>query len=153
MDAFVALGSNVGDRAAHVAHALRRLGDIPGTRVVAASRVIETAPVGPPGQGPYLNAVAHLRTSIAPAGLLAFLLEVERERGRTRSPEERHAARTLDLDLLLYADWEIREPGLEVPHPRMAEREFVLAPLGEIAPAVADATRARAAAKRAPDAP
>jgi 2-amino-4-hydroxy-6-hydroxymethyldihydropteridine diphosphokinase len=150
VDAYVALGSNLGDRAAHIAHALRRLGELADTRLVAASAVVETAPVGPPGQGPYLNAVAQVRTRVAPAALLGFLLLVERERGRERVAGERNAARTLDLDLLLYGDWEIRESGLEVPHPRMGAREFVLGPLGEIAPRVAASFRARGAAAGSP---
>lgn len=140
--AFVALGSNLGDRAAHLEHALAALAALPSTRVVATSSVRETDPVGPPGQGPYLNAVAELRTALAPRALLAALLAVERERGRDRSREVRFGPRTLDLDLLAWGPAtpggrSIDVPGLQVPHPRMHERRFVLDPLAEIAPEVA----------------
>ena len=141
--AFVAIGSNVGDRSAHVEHAFDALGRIPGTRLVARSPVIETDPVGPPGQGPYLNAVAEVRTSLAPRALLDALLAVERERGRDRLREIRFGPRTLDLDLLAWGDAEpggrarIEADGITVPHPRMGERPFVLGPLSAIAPELA----------------
>ncbi len=141
--AFVAVGSNVGDRAAHVGHAFDALGRIERTRVVARSPVIETDPVGPPGQGPYLNAVAEVRTSLAPRALLDALLAVERERGRDRAREVRFGPRTLDLDLLAWGDAEpggtarIEADGITVPHPRMGERPFVLVPLAAIAPELA----------------
>jgi 2-amino-4-hydroxy-6-hydroxymethyldihydropteridine diphosphokinase len=136
--AFVALGSNLGDRAAHLEHALAALAALPSTRVVATSSVRETDPVGPPGQGPYLNAVAELRTA---------LLAVERERGRDRSREVRFGPRTLDLDLLCWGTAvpggdRLDAPGLTVPHPRMHERAFVLEPLAELAPALAASARA-----------
>jgi 2-amino-4-hydroxy-6-hydroxymethyldihydropteridine diphosphokinase len=104
-----------------------------GVRDVVLSAVYETDPVGPGEQGPYLNAVARLITSLAPRALLDHLLCIEAGRGRARGPE-RNAARTLDLDLLLYGDRTIDEPGLEVPHPRMCQRGFVLEPLRELAP-------------------
>ncbi len=141
VDAFIALGSNLGDRHAHLAHALTRIGELPGTSAVQCSSIIETDPVGPPGQGPYLNAVVQVRTGLSPATLLANLLEIESERGRNRTQEQRFGPRTLDLDLLLFADWRVREPGLEVPHPRMAERDFVMLPLAQIAPLAAAAVR------------
>ncbi len=131
-DAYVALGSNLGDRRAQLAAALEALRSTPETRVVAVSALYETEPVGPP-QGRYLNAAVHLKTGLAPGALLARLLAIEAEAGRVRGPE-RNAPRSLDLDLLLYADLELREPGLEVPHPRLAERPFVLEPLRELAP-------------------
>jgi 2-amino-4-hydroxy-6-hydroxymethyldihydropteridine diphosphokinase len=145
--AFVALGSNLGDRAAHLEHALAALAALPATRVVATSSVRETDPVGPPGQGPYLNAVAELRTALAPRALLAALLAVERERGRDRSREVRFGPRTLDLDLLCWGTAvpggdRLDAPGLTVPHPRMHERAFVLEPLAELAPALAASARA-----------
>jgi len=130
--ACVALGSNLGDRAAHLARALAALAATPGIEVVSASSVYETDPVGPPPQGSYLNAAATLRTALAPRALLARLLAIETESGRVRSGE-RNAARTLDLDLLLYGALHVDEPGLTVPHPRLAERAFVLEPLSEIA--------------------
>ena len=104
-------------------------------RVVRASAPIETAPVGgPPGQGAYLNAAAEIATHLPPRALLQRLLEVERSLGRERG--EKNAARRIDLDLLLYDELVLDEPGIAVPHPRMHERRFVLAPLAEIAPDV-----------------
>ena len=100
--------------------------------MVAVSPIYETDPVGPPPQGPYLNAVAHLRTRLAPRALLEALLAIEREAGRARSV--RDAARTLDLDLLLHGDRIVDEPGLVLPHPRLAARAFVLEPLAALAP-------------------
>jgi len=138
---FVAIGSNVGDRHAHVRHAATRLAELPQTQLVRLSGVIETEPVGGPSQGRYLNAVAELSTSLEPDALLQHLLAIERERGRNRAQEVRFGPRTLDLDLLIHGSRRIRTPGLQVPHPRMAERDFVLVPLAEIAPEVAAAVR------------
>ena len=131
-EACVGLGSNLGDRRAYLAGALEGLGETPGIRVVGVSSIYETEPLGPP-QGLYLNAAVRLHTTLSPRALLERLLEIETEAGRERGPE-RHAARTLDLDLLLYADRVLREPGLELPHPRLAERAFVLEPLCDVAP-------------------
>ena len=133
MRAYVALGSNLGDRAAQLGAAVAGLAATPGARLLACSSLYETEPVGPPGQGPYLNAVVLLETSLAPRALLARLHELERAAWRTRSGV-RNEARTLDLDLLLYGERCIDEPGLAVPHPRLHERPFVLAPLRELAP-------------------
>lgn len=140
--AWIALGSNVGDRQAHLAHAFEAIGQVPGVRLVRRSSVRETEPVGPPGQGPYLNAVAELATSLSARQLLATLLDIERARGRDRAAEVRFGPRTLDLDLLAWGPAtpggrSIDVPGLQVPHPRMHERRFVLDPLAEIAPEVA----------------
>ena len=132
-DAYVSLGTNLGDRAEHLRSALRALARLPHSELAAVSPVYETAPVGPPPQGPYLNAVVRLRTALAPRALLDALLAIEAERGRVRS-ERRWEARTLDLDLLLHGARLLREPGLEVPHPRLAERAFVLEPLRHLAP-------------------
>jgi len=131
-DAYVSIGTNLGDRDAHLALALRRLAELPDTELVAVSPVFETDPVGPPPQGPFLNAVARLRTRLAPRALLEALLAIEQEAGRVRG--ERNAARTLDLDLLLHGDRVLEEPGLILPHPRLAERPFVLEPLAALAP-------------------
>lgn len=145
--AYVALGSNVGDRAAHLAAARAAMAGLPATSIVATSRVVETAPVGPPGQGPYLNAVDAVRTALAPRALLEALLAIERTRGRDRAVEQRHGPRTLDLDLLGYGDAvpggpaRIDAPGLQVPHPRMHERDFVLVPLSDVAPTLVAACR------------
>lgn len=132
-DAFVALGANVGDRRAAIGGALDHLADTPGVRITAVSDLIETQPVGPPGQGPYLNGACTLATSLAPRELLDALLAIERRLGRTRAGT-RWGPRIIDLDLLLYGRLVIDEPGLTVPHPRMHERHFVLRPLAQIAP-------------------
>jgi 2-amino-4-hydroxy-6-hydroxymethyldihydropteridine diphosphokinase len=131
--AFVALGSNLGDRAAHLAGALAGLRATRGISALRCSSLYETEPVGPPGQGPYLNAVVRLETRLAPRELLARLLALEAAAGRTRSAV-RDEARTLDLDLLLFGERCLDEPDLRVPHPRLHERPFVLAPLRELAP-------------------
>jgi len=129
--AAIALGSNLGDRASHLVHAMSAIAMIPRTTLVAASATYETQPVGPAGQGPYLNAAAIVETGLSARDLLSALLGIERERGRERG--ERWGPRTLDLDLLIFGDQVIDEPGLTVPHPRLHERAFVLAPLAEIA--------------------
>jgi 2-amino-4-hydroxy-6-hydroxymethyldihydropteridine diphosphokinase len=127
----LALGSNLGDRAAHLDHAVARLRSIVRQLKVSAYR--PTAPVGVDGPQPmYLNAAAVGLTELPPRDLLEALLGIERERGRER-PSIR-APRTLDLDLILYGDRVIDEPGLLVPHPRFRERRFVLEPLADIAP-------------------
>ena len=118
----MALGSNVGDRAAHLAHARSRLGALPGTRLVAASRVEETAPIGPIAQPPYLNQMVVLETSLSPAELLAYCLAIEAERGRERGA--RWGPRTLDLDIVRYGTRSVREPGLTIPHPELPNRDF-----------------------------
>lgn len=118
----MALGSNVGDRAAHLAHARARLGLLPGTRLVAASRIEETAPLGPVAQAPFLNQMVLLETSLSPAELLASCLTIEAERGRERS--ERWGPRTLDLDIVRYGTRSVREPGLTIPHPELPNRDF-----------------------------
>ena len=131
--AFVALGSNLGDRAAWLMAGREALAGLPQTRDVGASGVYETAPVGPVDQGAYLNAVVALETGLPPLVLLGHMLAIEASHGRTRDEEtERFGPRTLDLDLLLYADEFVDEPGLEVPHPRLHERAFVLEPLCEV---------------------
>jgi 2-amino-4-hydroxy-6-hydroxymethyldihydropteridine diphosphokinase len=130
--AYLALGSNLGDRWAAIRAAVRRLRAEPGVRLLAASACYETAPVGgPPGQGPYLNAAAAVETDLAPDQLLALLHRIEHQFGRVRTLTD--GPRTLDLDLLLYDDRIISTPELTVPHPRMPERAFVLVPLAEIA--------------------
>jgi 2-amino-4-hydroxy-6-hydroxymethyldihydropteridine diphosphokinase len=134
--AYVALGSNLGDREAHLAHAVAALRATCGVEVRALSSIRETQPVGGPPQGAFLNAVVELRTELSARTLLERLLEIEAEAGRERGPL-RNAPRTLDLDLLIYGDQRIDEPGLVVPHPRMHERAFVLEPLAEIAPELA----------------
>jgi 2-amino-4-hydroxy-6-hydroxymethyldihydropteridine diphosphokinase len=137
--AFIGLGSNLGDREVNLREALKRLTDIPGTRVLRQSSFIETEPVdAPPGSGQFLNGVAMVQTFLDPRRLLDELLQIERDLGRDRQGQPRNAPRTLDLDLLLYGDQVINEPDLQVPHPRMHEREFVLWPLLQIASKVKD---------------
>ena len=131
--AFIALGSNLDDPEAKVRLAIKALAELPMARLVAASSLYRSAPVGRTDQPDFVNAVAQLSTTLAPQALLAALLALEQRFGRERS--FRNAPRTLDLDLLLYDAQCIAEPGLAVPHPRMHQRAFVLAPLVEIAPA------------------
>jgi 2-amino-4-hydroxy-6-hydroxymethyldihydropteridine diphosphokinase len=130
--AAVALGSNLGDRLGHLRSAVDGLGQL-GT-VVSVSSLYETEPVGGPDQGRYLNAVAVVDTTLDPSALLAGLLSIEKAAGRVR--DERWGPRTLDLDLITYGSEVVSEPGLQVPHPRAAERRFVLEPLAEVAPNV-----------------
>ena len=125
---FVGLGSNLGDREETIRAALSRLDG-----VVAVSHLRETDPVGFEDQPRFLNGVAALETELPPRELLDRLLEVERSLGRTREGP-RFGPRTIDLDLLVYGDLELDEPGLTVPHPRLHERRFVLEPLAELAP-------------------
>ena len=134
--AFVALGSNLGDREAVIRGALAELESEPGIAVVSVSTLIDTEPVGFVDQPRFLNGVAALETELSARDLLALLLDVERRFGRLREGVPLQGPRTLDLDLVLYDDAEIDEPGLTVPHPRLHEREFVLGPLAEIAPGV-----------------
>lgn len=132
--AAIALGSNLGDRRAHLTAALHGLSTHPAIRSLRVSDFIETAPVSEIPQGPYLNAAAVFETSLSPRELLTTLLAIERAEGRDRSREQRWGPRTLDLDLLLYDEHVIQEPGLQVPHPRLHERQFVLEPLAAVAP-------------------
>jgi len=134
--AYVALGSNLGDREATLWTALTRLGEIDGIEVRRVSRLIETEPVGPEGQGPYLNGVAEIETSLAAEDLLTALQAVEAELGRNRPAEQRWGPRTCDLDILLMGELVMESDTLTIPHPRMAERAFVLRGLVEIAPDV-----------------
>jgi 2-amino-4-hydroxy-6-hydroxymethyldihydropteridine diphosphokinase len=134
VEVHVALGSNVGDRLGRLREAVRALEAL--GRVTARSSVWETEAVdSPAGAGDFLNAVVALETTLSPAALLAALHAIERRAGRAREGEPRNAPRTLDLDLLLAGDRILDEGGLELPHPRLHLRSFVLAPLAEIAPA------------------
>jgi 2-amino-4-hydroxy-6-hydroxymethyldihydropteridine diphosphokinase len=132
-EAFVALGSNLGDRAANLARARAALAD-GALDVTAASSVYETEPWGPVPQGPYLNQIVCGTTELTPRALLAALHGIETKLGRNRRGEVRFGPRVVDLDILLYDDLVLTEPDLEIPHPRMLERAFVLVPLAEIAP-------------------
>ena len=129
---FIALGANLGDRADMLRSAVARLRAHPGITLVAASGAYDTAPVGPPDQPRYLNAVVEVRTNLAPEALLDALLEIERALGRERTGS-RWTARTIDLDIVLFGECVCETGDLSVPHPRFRERAFVLVPLAEIA--------------------
>ena len=128
--AAVALGSNLGDRAAILARARAAIARLAGTRVEAASAVEETAPLGPVPQGPYLNQMLRLETGLGPWTLLALLLEVEAGEGRVR--RERWGPRTLDCDLVLYGRQRVELPDLKVPHPEITNRPFWQRELAEL---------------------
>jgi 2-amino-4-hydroxy-6-hydroxymethyldihydropteridine diphosphokinase len=128
---YVGLGSNLGDREGTIRQALERLAADGQIEVVAVSTLRETDPVGYLDQPLFLNGAAALRTDLPPRALLERLQEVERDLGRDRSGP-RYGPRTIDLDLLLYGGESVDEPGLEIPHPRLAERRFVLEPLAEL---------------------
>ncbi len=130
-DAFIALGSNLGDRGAEIEQAIDEIAALPGTRLLARSSQYESAPVLASG-GDYRNAVALVRTTLVPLALLRALLAIEAAHGRRRRTA--NAPRTLDLDLLLHGDSRLASGELVLPHPRMHERAFVLAPLAEVAP-------------------
>jgi 2-amino-4-hydroxy-6-hydroxymethyldihydropteridine diphosphokinase len=133
--AYVGLGSNLGDRSATLSRALELLGEQQGIEIVAVSSFRETDPVGYLDQPRFLNAAAAIETSLLPEALLDALLAVERELGRTREGP-RYGPRTVDLDLLLMEGITVDEPGLTIPHPRLYERAFALAPLVELDPSL-----------------
>jgi 2-amino-4-hydroxy-6-hydroxymethyldihydropteridine diphosphokinase len=128
----IALGSNIGESQAILEGALKTLEQTPGITIKAKSSWYKTAPVGGPSQPDYLNGAAILQVQLSPEQLLKTLLEIEQEFGRVR--QERWGPRTLDLDILLFDDLIVETPDLQIPHPRMTERAFVLVPLAEIAP-------------------
>lgn len=131
-DALIGIGGNLGDRYANLSEAVQALDGLSGTHVTALSHVFESEPWGPPDQPDYLNAVARIRTRLRADQLLGFLKDIERRLGREAG--ERYGARVIDLDLLLYGDEEWDTEDLQVPHPRMAERDFVVTPLLQISP-------------------
>ncbi|HSJ50454.1 MAG TPA: 2-amino-4-hydroxy-6-hydroxymethyldihydropteridine diphosphokinase [Actinomycetota bacterium] len=131
VSAYLALGANLGDRLAALQRAVDLLNERDGLDVIRSSRVYETEPVGPP-QPPYLNAVVEVRTELEPAHLLSACLDVEARLGRVRA--ERWGPRSIDVDVLTYDRCVVDEPDLTIPHPRMHERGFVLAPLAELDP-------------------
>ena len=128
--AYIALGSNLGERHAHLAAARQALASLPSSRVVACTSVEETEPLGPTAQGAYLNQMVALETSLAPRELLTELHRIERDAGRER--RERWGARTLDLDIVLFASRRVSEPGLTVPHPELPNRDFWQRELAEL---------------------
>ena len=133
--AYVALGANLGDPAATVLAAFAALANLPESRVVRSSSLYRTAPIGITEQPEFVNAVAELKTTLAPETLLDALFDIEERFGRIRA--DKNGPRTLDLDLLLYNDQLIELPRLSLPHPRLHLRAFVLQPLSEIAPDLA----------------
>lgn len=135
--AAVGLGANLGDAAATLRDAIAELARLPGTSLLRASRLYRTPAWGRTEQPDFINAVALLETGLPARDLLDALLAIERSFGRTRLDGERWGPRTLDLDLLLFGDAVIDEPGLRVPHPHLHERAFALLPLAEIAPQLA----------------
>ena len=132
--AFLGLGGNIGDPAATMAAALRAIDADPACSVVAVSSLYRTPPWGKTDQPDFLNAAASISTALSPRELLSLCLEKERLLKRVRN--ERWGPRTIDIDILLYGDSAIDEDGLAIPHPRLAERAFVLVPLREIAPEI-----------------
>jgi len=139
--AFIGIGTNLGDRAANYREAITRIASLPDTRVLRQSSAYETEPVGDPGlKGPFLNGVVEIETEISADSLMRRLLAIERTMGRKRVPGRKPAGRAkykprvIDLDLLFF-DMEMRDtPALHLPHPRLHERRFVLAPMAELAP-------------------
>ena len=149
--AYIGLGANLGDAAAALKQAVQALRSLPQTQLLRCSPVYKTAPLNTDNGcevtadgHDYLNAVAALSTHLAPLALLDQLQQIEQSAGRERP--YRNAPRTLDLDLLLYGDQHIDTPRLRVPHPRMAQRAFVLVPLADIAPALVSAAQRAAVA-------
>ncbi|UHD18336.1 2-amino-4-hydroxy-6-hydroxymethyldihydropteridine diphosphokinase [Thiocapsa bogorovii] len=130
---WIGLGSNLQEPERQIESAIGELAALPETRLRAASRLYRTAPVGPLGQPDYINAAVRLETRLAPQALLAELHRIELAHGRRRDGT-RWGPRILDLDILVYGDLSLDEPGLTIPHPEMARRAFVLVPLADIAP-------------------
>lgn len=133
--AYVALGSNLAEPASQVERAIARLAGLPETRLVARSRLWRTTPLGPRDQPDYVNAVAGLLTRLGPHELLAEFKRLEAAMGRL-SPPVRWGPRVIDLDLVAFGEERLQEAGLDVPHPGVHERDFVLYPLAELAPAL-----------------
>ena len=134
--AFIGLGSNLGDRTQNLRNAVRALAATPGIDVIQVSSMYETEPVGGPSQPDYLNAVVEIGTVLGHRALFDACMTIEHALGRDRSTEERWGPRSIDVDLLAMGDLVVSDPDLEIPHPRLAERAFVLVPWSEIAPFV-----------------
>ena len=143
--AYIGVGANLDARKARCAEAVERLGETPGIRVTAVAGWRETAPVGPVPQGAFINGAVRVTTTLSARGLLNTLLGIECAMGRSRTVPG--GPRTIDLDLLLYGDAVLNEPGLTVPHPEMACRRFVLEPLAEIDPDVRHPGRGKTVAE------
>jgi len=132
--AYVGVGGNVGDVETTIAEAMWALDSLPQTSIRAQSRLYRTPPWGNTEQPPFLNAVVELQTRLTPRVLLDLLLDIELRFGRDRSEGEKWGPRALDLDLLVFGEEQLDEPGMHIPHPHLHERAFVLVPLAEIAP-------------------
>ena len=143
---YLGLGSNIGDRRANLAEAVQRLAQIPAVEIVRTSSIYETAPVGPQDQPDFFNQVVQVEVSCMPRQLLGLVQGIEQQMGRVR--RRRWGERIIDIDILLYGDETIDELDLQIPHPQMLARQFVLVPLAEIAPdlALPDGRRAADAA-------
>ncbi len=140
-EAYLGLGSNLGDRAANLWEAVRRLNDLPGCAVDALSRLYETAPVGPEDQGWFVNAVVRLHVTLSPHELLAAVKQIEEVMGR--APNRRWGPRLIDIDVLLYGAEQLSSEDLTVPHPELWNRRFALVPLAELLPVGSLADRVR----------
>ena len=140
--AVIALGSNIEDPETQVRRAFDELADLPDTRVLGKSQLYRTEPVGVRDQPMFVNACALVETRLAPRALLERLLDLEKRHGRVR--EMRNGPRTLDLDIVIYGDAQVEEPGLTIPHPRAHERAFVLEPLVDVWPEAVIAGKGRA---------
>jgi 2-amino-4-hydroxy-6-hydroxymethyldihydropteridine diphosphokinase len=127
---YIGIGSNLGDRKKYIENAIEKLKNTEDVEVKRISGIHETEPVGGPKQGKYLNAAIEIETGLKPRELLVKLQDIEKQLGRKRTVK--NAPRTIDLDILLYGDNKIDEPDLKIPHPGMADREFVMKPLKEI---------------------
>jgi 2-amino-4-hydroxy-6-hydroxymethyldihydropteridine diphosphokinase len=135
MRAFIGLGSNLGDREGNLRQAIRALSGTPGIEVKQVSAIYETEPVGGPTQPDYLNAVVEIDSQMGHRAIFEACMTIEHALGRDRATEKEHwGPRLIDLDLLTYGDLVVSDPDLEIPHPRIAERAFVLVPFSEIAP-------------------
>jgi len=134
MRSFIGLGSNVGDRAENLRQAIRALQATPGIELAQVSSMYETEPVGGPAQPDYLNAVVEIDTQLGPRAIFEACMTIEHALGRDRATEEHWGPRVIDLDVLTCGDLVVSDPDLEIPHPRITERAFVLVPFSEIAP-------------------
>ena len=143
---YISLGSNLGDRQYYIKSAIRKIRLLMNTRLTKISKIIETLPEAGPPQGPYLNCVIEIQTTLAPHELLKRLQKIEVDLGRIRTIK--NGPRNIDLDILLYDDAKINETSLCVPHPRMFQRDFVMKPLREIAPELVRRLRGRGAVRK-----
>jgi len=147
---YLGLGTNLGDRGANLTEALQHLGQVPAIEIVRTSSIYETAPVGPQDQPDFFNQVVQAKVSCSARRLLELVQGIEQEMGRVHT--RRWGERIIDIDILLYGDETIDQPDLQIPHPRMVARQFVLVPLAEIAPDLVLPDGRRAADAAASDA-